>query len=70
MMEFNPIQFHPLRNSFLDVLDFELKPWNNGLLSFNKHVPTIVTLLFKKKLTESQRKYIKLDESIDHDQPI
>ena len=67
LIDFNPIQFHPLRNSFLDVLDFELKPWNNGLLSFNKHVPTIVTLLFKKKLTESQRKYIKLEESVDHD---
>ena len=70
MIDFNPIQFHPLRNSSLDVLDFDLKPWNEGLLSLNKHAPTIVTLLFKKKLTESQRKYIKLDESIDHDQPI
>ena len=70
MIEFNPIQFHPLRNSFLDVLDFDLKPWNQGLLSLNKHAPTIVTLLFKKKLTESQRKYIKLDESADQDHPI
>ena len=69
MMEFNPIQFHPLRNSFLDVLEFDLKQWNQGLLSLNKQVPIIVTLFFKKKLTESQRKYIKLDESIDCDQP-
>ena len=32
--------------------------------------PVIVTLFFKKKLTESQRKYIKLDESFDRDQSI
>ena len=70
MMEFNPIQFHPLRNSFLDVLEFDLKQWNQGLLSLNTHVPTIVTLFFKKKQTESQRKYIRLDESVDHDQLI
>ena len=70
LIEFNPVQFHPLRNSFLDVFDFELKTWDNGSLALNKHAPTIVTLLFKKKLTESQRKYIKLEESTDHDELI
>ena len=70
MMDFNPIQFHPLRNSFLDVVEFKLKQWNQNPLSLNQHEPTIVTLLFKKKVTESQRKYIRLDESIERDQLI
>ena len=67
MMDFNPIQFHPLRNSFLDVMDFEFKQWNGSPLSLNPHEPTIVTLLFKKKVSESQRKYIRLDESTERD---
>ena len=70
MVDFNPIQFHPLRNSFLDVVEFELKQWNQSPLSLNQHEPTIVTLLFKKKLTESQRKYIRLDKSTERDQLI
>lgn len=50
MIEFNQIQFHPLRHSFLDVLEFDLKQWNQSLLSLNEHVPTIVTLhVFQKK---------------------
>ena len=68
MVDFNPIQFHPLRNSFLDVVEFKLKQWNQSPLSLNPHEPTIVTLLFKKKVSESQRKYIRLDESTERDQ--
>ena len=67
MVNFNPIQFHPLRNSSVDVLEFKFQQWDQTLLSLNPHEPTIVTLLFKKKMTESQRKYIRLDEPTERD---
>ena len=60
MLEFNPIQCHPLRHSFLDILGFDLKQWHQGKIQLNDHFPTIVTLLFKKKLKKSQRKYLKV----------
>ena len=70
MVEFNPIQFHRLRNSFLDIVDIQLKQWDGKPLSLNPHAPSLVTLLFKKKVSESQRKYIRLDEPVERDPPI
>ena len=54
----------------MDILEVSVTEWNNFIPDFNQDSPVIVTLLFKKKLTESQREYIKLDESFDRDHPI
>ena len=54
----------------MDSLEVTVTEWNNIIPDFNQDSPVIVTLFFKKKRTESQRKYIKLDESIDRDQSI
>ena len=70
LIECNPIQFYSIRSYLEDILKVTVAEWNNSLPDFNQDSPVIVTLLFKKKLTESQRKYIKLDESTDPDQQI
>ena len=54
----------------MDILEVTVTEWNKNIRHFNQDSPVIFTLFFKKKLTESQRKYIKLDESVDHDQSI
>ena len=51
----------------MDILEVALTEWNKRIPDFNQDSPVIVTLFFKKKLEESQRKYIKLEESVDHD---
>ena len=70
LIECNPIQFYSLRSYLVDILEVTVTEWNNIIPDFNQDSPVIVTLFFKKKQTESQRKYIKLDESIDRDQSI
>ena len=70
LIECNPIQFYSLRSYLVDILEASVTEWNNLIPDFNQDSPVIVTLLFKKKLTESQREYIKLDESFDRDHPI
>ena len=70
LIECNPIQFYSLRSHLIDILDVTLTEWNNIIPDFNQDSSVIVTLFFKKKLTESQRKYIRLDESVDRDLPI
>ena len=70
LIECNPIQFYSLRSYLVDILEVSVTEWNNLIPDFNQDSPVIVTLLFKKKLTESQREYIKLDESFDRDHPI
>ena len=47
-----------------------LTEWNNTQPDLNKDSPVLITLYFKNKLEESQRKYIRLDESVDRDLPI
>ena len=64
LIECNPIQFYSLNSSFVDILTVSITEWNNLIPTFNRHRPVIVTLLFKKKLTESQRKCIRLDQPI------
>lgn len=70
LIECNPIQFYSMRSYLVDILEVTVTEWNNTIPDFNQDSPVIVTLFFKKKLTESQRKYIKLDESFDRDQLI
>ena len=47
-----------------------LTEWNNTQPDLNKDSPVLITLYFKNKLEEAQRKYIRLDESVDRDLPI
>lgn len=54
----------------MDILEVTLTEWDKSIPDFNQDSPIIVTLFFKKKLEESQRKYITIEESIDHDLPI
>ena len=70
LIEFNPLQFYSLRSFLVHILEVTVIEWNRNVPDFDQDSPVIVTLFFKKKLTESQRKYIKLDESVDHDQSI
>ena len=61
LIECNPLQFYSLRSALVDILEATLNEWNKSIPDFNKDSPVIVTLFFKKKLQESQRKYIRLD---------
>ena len=70
LIECNPIQFYSIRSSLLDILKVTVAAWNNHIPDFNPDSPVIVTLLFKKRLSESQHKYIKLDDPTDRDQVI
>ena len=70
LIECNPIQFYSMRSYLVDILEVTVTEWNNIIPDFNQDSPVIVTLLFKKKQTETQRKYIKLEESVDHDELI
>ena len=70
LIECNPIQFYSLRSHLIDILDVTLTEWNNTQPELNQDSPLLITLYFKKKLKESQRKYIRLDESVDRDLPI
>ena len=70
LIECNPLQFYSLRSYLVDILEVTVTEWNKNIRHFNQDSHVIFTLFFKKKLTESQRKYINLDESVDHDQSI
>ena len=70
LIECNPLQFYSLRSHLVDILEVTLTEWNKSIPDFNQDSPVIVTLFFKKKLEESQRKYIRIEESVDHDLPI
>ena len=70
LIECSPIQFYSLRSHLIDILDVTLTEWNNTQPELNQDSPVLITLYFKKKLEESQRKYIRLDESVDRDLPI
>ena len=70
LIECNPLQFYSLRSHLIDILDVTLTEWNNTQPELNQDSPVLITLYFKKKLEESQRKYIRLDESVDRDLPI
>ena len=67
LFERNPLQFYSLRSHLVDILEVTLTESNKRIPDFNQDSPITVTLFFKKKLEESQRKYIKLEESVDHD---
>ena len=62
LIECNPLQFYSLRSYLVDILEVTLTEWNKRIPDFNQDSPVIVTLFFKKKLEESQRKDIKLEE--------
>ena len=67
LIECNPLQFYSLRSHLVDILEVTLTEWNKSIPDFNQDSPVIVTLFFKRKLEESQRKYIRLEEPVDHD---
>ena len=71
LIECNPIQFYSLRSHLIDILDVNIgRESNNTQPELNQDSPVLITLYFKKKLEESQRKYIRLDESVNRDLPI
>ena len=61
LIECNPLQFYSLRSHLLDIMDVRLTERNRSLVQFNQDSPVVVTLFFKKKLDEPDRKFIKLD---------
>ena len=61
---------YSMRSYLVEILELTVTEWNNIIPDFNQDRPVIVSLLFKKKQTETQRKYIKLEESVDHDELI
>ena len=67
LIECNPLQFYSLRSHLVVILEVTLTEWNKSIPDFNQDSPVIVTLFFKKKLEEPQRKYIRIEESVDHD---
>ena len=67
LIECNPLQYYSLRSHVLDVVDVTLREWNNTIPELNQDSLVIVTLFFKKKLEQSQRKSIRMDESVEHD---
>ena len=70
LIDCNPIQFYSLRGSLIDILTVSLTEAANIKRVFHPNRQVIVTLLFKKKVMESQRKYIRLDEATERDQLI
>lgn len=70
LIECNLLQFYSLRGQLLDIGEVTLTEWNRSMLQFNKDSPVVVTLFCKKKLDGPERKYIKLEESVEHDSPI
>ena len=70
LIECNPLQFYSLRSHLVDILEVTLTEWDKSIPDFNQDSHIIVTLFLKKKLEESQRKYITIEESVDHDLPI
>ena len=71
LIECNPLQFYSLRGQLLDIVEVTLTEWNRSKVQFNEDNPVVVTLFFKKKeLDRPGRKYIKLDESMEHETPI
>ena len=70
LIECNPIQFYSLRSHLTDILDVTLTEWNNTQPELNQDSPLLITLYLKKRLEECQRKYIRLDESVNRDLPI
>ena len=67
LSECNPLQFYSLRNHLVDILEVTLTEWNKSTPDFNQDSSVIVTLFFKRILEESQTKYIRLEEPVDHD---
>ena len=67
LIDCNPIQFYSMRSSLVDILTVKFTEGTNKIPDFHANRPVIVTLLFKKKVTESQRKYIRLDEPTERD---
>lgn len=70
LIECNLLQFYSLRSQLLDIMEVTLTEWNRSLVQFNQDSPVIVALCFKKKLEESQRKYIRVDDSVERELPI
>ena len=70
LIECNPLQFYSRRSHLVDISEVTLTEWNKSIPDFNQDGPVIVTLFFKKKHEKSQRKYIRIEESVDHDLPI
>ena len=67
LIECNQLQFYSLRSHLVDILEVTLTEWNKSIPDFNQDSPVIVTLFLKRKLEESQGKYIRLEEPVDHD---
>ena len=70
LIECNPLQFYSLCSQLLDIVEVTLTEWNRCKVQFNEDSPVVVTLFFKRELDGPERKYIKLDESVEHDTPI
>ena len=67
LIECNQLQFYSLRSHLVDILEVTLTEWNKGIPECNQDSLVIVTLFLKKKLEEPQRRYIRIEEPVDHD---
>ena len=69
LIECKLLQFYSLRGQLLD--NEEVTEWNRSKVQLNDNSPVVITLFFfKKKQDIPARKYIKMDESMEHDASI
>ena len=70
LIECKPLQFYSLRDQLLDIVEVTMTEWNRSKVQLNDDSPVVITLFFKKKQDVPARKYIKMDESMEHNAPI
>ena len=70
LIECNPLQFYSLRSHLVDILEVTLTEWNKRIPDCNQDSPVILPCFFKKNLEEFQRKYNRIEESVDRALPV
>ena len=70
LIECKLLQFYLLRGQLLDIVEVTITEWNRSKVQLNDNSPGVITLFFKKKQDVPARKYIKMDDSMEHDAPI
>lgn len=70
LIECKLLQFYLLRDQLLDIVEVTITEWNRSKVQLNDNSPVVITLFVKKKQDVPARKYIKMDDSMEHDAPI
>lgn len=70
LIECKLLQFFLLRDQLLDIVEVTITEWNRSKVQLNDNSPVVITLFVKKKQDVPARKYIKMDDSMEHDAPI